>query len=664
MVPIRASDEQELTPSSYSSQSVVTTSTPAAESGSQAIVFTRTLLRQDARWLAAAALLYVIFVIAATLTLHAYFAQTWDVVTFVNAGKSILSPDWAGLYAQSRADRYWPYAYPPLHAFAVAPFVALAGPVPDWLMARVPPLLFDVALGVLLYIVVAQKTRARNLARLALVVWLLNPVTWYDTAVQGHFEAEWLFFVVIAYYLTPSPSPTRRGEDGLTPSPSPTRRGEDGLTPSPSPTRRGEDGLTPDPSPTRRGEDGLTPSRSPTRRGEDDLTRSSSAVRRGEEKWKWLLPTLALAMAFLFKQNAILFALPFWAMLFFNPEKKFAQRVLALFSSFLVYLFPIVLVSLPFLLYSNDYWYMNVQYVADVPLQTQSWLVALAALFSPDNLLLRASSMLTLLAAAAISFFGARRDKSLWLMALLIVLAFFLLSKKVVGYYYVMILPFALVTLIPAKHFRLITLILAAISFIFVSPYFASWANPTHWWAYALLGAANSALWLGIFVWLWIRSPRVLGEGQETNPLHSPRALEQGQETNPLHSPRVLGEGQGVRDISVRELAFLSSALFFSAAAAALVQPFINSQASPIRAPLVAPGTESVVFVSFLAFSLLVCPALAFANYFSRTLARTPPLSPGVWAFVVLLTPLYFLTFALTKESTAGLEALLKAIGM
>jgi hypothetical protein len=654
MVPIRASDEQELTPSSYSSQSVVTTSTPAAESGSQAIVFTRTLLRQDARWLAAAALLYVIFVIAATLTLHAYFAQTWDVVTFVNAGKSILSPDWAGLYAQSRADRYWPYAYPPLHAFAVAPFVALAGPVPDWLMARVPPLLFDVALGVLLYIVVAQKTRARNLARLALVVWLLNPVTWYDTAVQGHFEAEWLFFVVIAYYLTPSPSPARRGE----------------------------------------------------------------------KEWKWLLPTLALAMAFLFKQNAILFALPFWAMLFFNPEKKFAQRVLALFSSFLVYLFPIVLVSLPFLLHSNDYWYMNVQYVADVPLQTQSWLVALAALFSPDNLLLRASSMLTLLAAAAISFFGAQRDKSLWLMALLIVLAFFLLSKKVVGYYYVMILPFALVTLIPAKHFRLITLILAAISFIFVSPYFASWANPTHWWAYALLGAANSALWLGIFVWLWIRSPRALGEGQEMNPLHSPRALGEGQEMNPLHSPRALGEGQemnplhspralgegqemnplhspralgegpetnplhspralgegpetnplhsplplgegqGVRDISVRELAFLSSALFFSAAAAALVQPFINSQASPIRAPLVAPGTESVVFVSFLAFSLLVCLALAFANYFSRTLARTPPLSPGVWAFVVLLTPLYFLTFALTKESTAGLEALLKAIGM
>jgi hypothetical protein len=576
MVPIRASDEHELTPSSYSPQSVVTTSAPAAESGLQAIVFARTLLRRDARWLAAVALLYVIFVVAAALTLHAYFAQMWDVVTFVNAGKSILSPDWAGLYAQSRADRYWPYAYPPLHAFAVAPFVALAGPVPDWLMVRVPPLLFDVALGVLLYVVVAQKTRTRNFARLALVVWLLNPVTWYDTAVQGHFEAEWLFFVVLAYYLTPNPSPARRRADDLTPNPSPARRGEK----------------------------------------------------------KWLLPTLALAMAFLFKQNAILFALPFWMLFLLDREKTVRQRVFSFLASLVLFSIPVILVSLPFLLYSNDYWYMNVQYVAEVPLQTQSWLVALAALFSPDSLLLRASSMLTLLAAAAISYFGARRGMSLWLMALLIVLSFFLLSKKVVGYYYVMILPFALVTFIPAKRVRGMTLIVAAISFIFVSPYFASWTNPTHWWAYALLGAANSALWLGLFVWLWI------------------------------HSPRAVEEGQGVRDGGVRGLAFLSAALFFSAAAAALVQPLINSQASPIRAPLIAPGTESVVLVSFLVFTFLVGLSLILAKYLSRTLAHTPPLSPGVWAFVVLLMPLYFLTFALTKESTAGLEAILKAIGM
>ncbi|MBI4670316.1 MAG: hypothetical protein HY741_01435, partial [Chloroflexi bacterium] len=267
MVPTRASEERELTPPLSPRQMMVTSLAPAAESGSQAIILTRALLRQEARWLGGIALLYFLLVVTTVLALHAYFSQTWDVVTFVNAGKSALSSDWAGLYAQSRADRYWPYAYPPLHAFVVAPFVAAAGTAPEWLMVRVPPLLFDVALGVLLYIIVAHKTRAQNLARLVMLVWLFNPVTWYDTAVQGHFEAEWLFFVVLAYYLTPSPSPTRRGEQNLTPSPSPTRRGEQDLTPSPSPTMREEQNLTPSPSPTRRGEQNLTPSPSPTRRG-------------------------------------------------------------------------------------------------------------------------------------------------------------------------------------------------------------------------------------------------------------------------------------------------------------------------------------------------------------------------------------------------------------
>ena len=559
MVPTRASDERELTPLAPQ-QTIGMSLAPAAESGSQAIVLTRALLRRDARWLGGIALLYALCVVATVFTLHAYFAQTWDVVTFVNAGKSALSPDWAGLYAQSRADRYWPYAYPPLHAFVVAPFVAASGFLPEWLMVRVPPLLFDLALGVLLYIVVAQKTRAQNLARLAMLVWLFNPVTWYDTAVQGHFESEWLFFVVLAYYLTPTLSLKRRGG--------------------------------------------------------------------------WILATLALAVAFLLKQNAILFALPFWAQMLFARDKNPTARVFALGASLTVFAFPVLLVSLPFLLHSNDYWYMNVQYVSDVPLQTQSWLVGVAGIFSADNLFLRASSVLTLVAAAAIAFFGARRGMSLWLMALLIVLAFFLLSKKVVGYYYVMILPFALVTLFPAKRFRLLTFIVAAISFIFVSPYFASWTNQEHWWMYALLGLANSALWLGIFAWLWVNGEREIERDREMREIRE-----------------------------LRELGFISVALFFSAVAAALVQPFINSQSSPIRAPIVAQGSESNFVLSFLAFAFLIFLALIAANCFSRTIARTPRITWGMYALVVLLAPLYFLTFALTKESTAAFGVLLKIVG-
>lgn len=547
MVPTRASEENDLAP--VSRTSVVTHPAPAAESGSQAILLTR-VLTADARWVGGTALLYAALFVVTVITLHAYFEQTWDAVTFVGAGKIVWSADWAGLYAQSRADNYWPYAYPPLHAFVVAPFVAAAGIVPQWLMVRVPPLLFDIALGVLLYCILWQKTGNLHPARMAMAVWLLNPVTWYDTAVQGHFEAEWLFFVVLGYFLFES----RRSRT---------------------------------------------------------------------------LAALALAVGLLFKQNVILFALPFWALILFERGPSLKQRVGALAISLLVFAVPVVTVSLPFLVRSNDYWFMNVQYVANVPLQTQSWLVATAGILSPENLLLQASSVLTLLAAAAIAFFGARRGMNLWVMGLLVVLAFFLLSKKVVGYYYVMLLPFALASLIPLKRARLLTLMVLAIAFIFVSPYFASWANQEHWWLYALLGTANSMLWLGILFWLWRRHDVSSQEGQ-----------------------------------SARVTVFASVALYFAACAAATVQPLVASSTSPIRPPLIPPGNEMHVLASFLAFALLVLLGVWAARFLSRTIARKPPIPWSIYTVVVLLAPLYYLTFTLTKESTAGLELLLKTFGL
>ncbi len=572
MVSSRASQPHNAMPSDSLSQPFVSNFSPAAESGSQALFLIR-----DARWIVGATLLYLVAVVATVFTLHAYFSQTWDVVTFIGAGKTILSPEWNTLYGQSRAANYWPYAYPPLHAFVVAPFLALSWLAPDFLLVRVPPMLFDVALGVLLYAIVARKTKNKILARLAMLVWLLNPVTWYDTAVQGHFEAEWLFFVVLAYYLSPDPSPTRRGEMDLISDLSLTRRGEMDISPDLSPTRRGS----------------------------------------------WIFAMLALSVAFLFKQNAILFALPLWAMMLFGTNTpSFLRRGVSFLVSLVVFSLPILLVSLPFVLYSNDYWYMNVQYVADVPLQTQSWLVALAGLFGADNLFLRASSPLTLIAVVVISIVAARRGMNVWLTATLIVLAFFLLSKKVVGYYYVMLLPFALVTLVPTKHFRLLSLIVVFISFVSLSPYFASWTNPSHVWWYSALGIFNSAVWAWIFVRLW----RGIGSKES-------------------------GE--------MRELAFLSFALFLSAVAAALLQPFINSQASPIRAPLIANGMETQALFSFLAFSFLVSLALIIAVFFTRSLARAIPVPKRTYALVVLLAPLYFLTFTLTKESTMVFELIL-----
>ncbi len=533
---------------------------------------------RDWRWIAGAALVYVVVVVTSVLTLAPYFAQTWDVVTFVGAGRTVLSPDWNALYEVSRADRVWPYAYPPLHAFLVAPFVAAAGGVPDWLLVRIPPLLFDVGLGILLYEIVALKTREVAYARAALAVWLLNPVTWYDTAVQGHFEAEWLFFVVLAYWLAEKP----------------------------------------------------TVGRTTQKSGETFYQWSLALFREG-----WLLPTLALAAAFLIKQNAVLFALPFWAQLLLDSGSgSWRQRGLRIIASMVVFAAPVALVSLPFLAHSNDYWYMNVQYVANVPLQTQSWLVAVAGLDSPENILLRASSLLTLAAAAVLALWAARRGLGLWLAGMAIVLAFFLLSKKVVGYYYVMILPFALVALLPTKHVRALLLIVAACALTSLAPYFAAWTDPAHWWAYALLGIAASGLWLALLVWVW-------------------RA---GIRARPIRDQTARAD--------LAALTFFSVALFFVAAAAALLQPWVSSATSPIRAPLVLPGQEIQTAIVGGVFGVLVLAALFAASRLARAAARSDAISPVLYALAALFAPLYFLTFTLTKESTAALELALQSLGL
>lgn len=507
-------------------------------------------LGREARWIILVSFLYLGLALSTTFALHPYFGQTWDVVTFVNAGKTAFSTEWPGLYAQSRAERYWPFAYPPAHAFAVAPFVALGHLTADWVMVRLPPLLFDLGLGLLLYLIVQQKTGARDLARLTLAVWLLNPVTWYDSVVQGHFEAEWLFFVVLAYWL----AERRRG---------------------------------------------------------------------------WLWPTLSLAAAFLFKQNAVLFALPFWASLFFqNREEPWFHRAARVVASVALFGLPIALASWPFLLYSNDYWFLIVQYVAEVPLQTQSWLVALAAM-DPDHALLGASSAVVFCSAVLIALLAARRGNGFWPTATLIVLAFFLLSKKVVGYYYVMLSPFALITLVPMRRFRLLTWIVGGSAFISLSPYFASWTQPAHGWVYALLGTANSIGWLALLIWLWRQTPSAAIEGQ-----------------------------------NARTLVFVSMALFLCASAAALVQPLVNNPTSPIRAPLVPNGLEPNVTLATLVFMLLVALAIGAAARGSQTIGHKQRIPASALAFIAGMTSLYFLTFTLTKESTAALELVLRSLGL
>jgi hypothetical protein len=338
-------------------------------------------------------------------------------------------------------------------------------------------------------------------------------------------------------------------------------------------------------------------------------------------------------------------------------ETNWVRRMATVAASGLIFAGPVLLVSLPFLLYSGDYLYMNLQYVAGVPLQTQSWLVAVAGIFGPDFFLLQHSTLFVALAACIISFLAARRGFSLWLTGMLIALAFFLLSQKVMGYYYVMLLPFALVELIPARRWNMLLLVIVATSWISLSPYLASWANPGHLPVYAALGTLNSGLWLALFIYLWRNPP--LAIRRDNNPPFPPFIKGGNKAVTPLLYKEGIGEG-----VSERALLFVSAALFSEAVSAALVQPLVDNPTSPIRAPIVPPGLEANALLAFIVFMLLVLAAAYTAVVLTRGRSQAPALPRPMFALALVFAPLFFLTLTLTKESTAFLEILLKSLGL
>ncbi len=519
------------------------------------------------------AFLYATTVLLAALTLSPYFAQTWDVATFIQAAHRFMDGgNPSDLYAVSRAAQTWPFAYPPLHAVAVALALALGNLLhilPEYVWARVPGVLADVGVGIVLYRVVAARSGDCALARAAVLLWLFNPVTFYNTAVQGHFESEWLLFVLLAYV-------------GL------------------------------------------------------------------EHARGVLWPTAALTVAVLFKQIAILFAVPFWGRLLTEAfhdasgtrDASKPRRWIPFLDSFLLFAFLGGAVCLPFLLYSSDFLYMTFAYVADVPVQTQSWIVGLLGAtratrdaLNSDFILLRYQTIATIGASIVISIIAQRKGWSLYLTGALIVLMFFLTSKKVMGYYYVMLYPFLLVECVLRRRFDLLLMALLATTWISLSPYFASWGNPDHWWVYAFLGSLNSLffLWLGLL--LVARKPD-------------------------------FSEKSGFRQWNNPRVAlFVSLGLFGLAALASFLQPLMPNSGSPIRAPIVAAGFESnalVGLVALVALGVIFLIGLAF-------LIR--PMTPGVipraaWAIVLVFVPLFFTVYSLTKESTLIFELVLKTLGV
>lgn len=173
----------------------------------------------DARFLGAIGLAYTCLTIALTLTISPYFALGWDVRTFIGAGWSLWDlADPFAMYVKSRAEFFWPYAYPPLHAALVALFLPISNlvtAIPESVLVRCPVIIFDVALAWMLHRQIGLAAKSIPLARLAALIWLFNPVTIYQTAVQAHFESEWVFLVLVAFVLAPAGPTSRRGAVGL-----------------------------------------------------------------------------------------------------------------------------------------------------------------------------------------------------------------------------------------------------------------------------------------------------------------------------------------------------------------------------------------------------------------------------------------------------------------
>ncbi len=528
----------------------------------------RAVAQSRAVFIASCSIIYAITIVAATLTLNAYFAQTWDVKTFILAAHRFLDGgNPFNLYAQSRAAQTWPYAYPPLHALATAIFLwigNLVSVLPDYVWARVPALIADIGVGIVLFAIVERKSSDESLARTAMLLWLFNPVSFYDTAVQGHFESEWILFVLIAYM---------------------------------------------------------------------SFEKSRGLV----------LSAVALAIAVLFKQVAILFAIPLWIMSLrgaerrSNPHDTWTSTTLRTFFSVVLFALITIAVCLPYLFYSNDFVYMNLTYLENVPVQTQSWLVGLLALTRPardamtsEFFLFRYQTIVMALAAVAISYLAIRRGASLYLTAALVAIVFFLTSKKVMGYYYVMLLPFLFAETLPRRRLALALFAIVLTAWISLSPYYAPWANLDHVWIYAILGAINSVL----FAWMFI----------------SLLSLRGSEAISEIASQKTLA--------MTYPLLFVTLALFVGAALAALLQPFAPDGGSPIRAPIIAPGTEAAAIA---AFGTLVALMLVGMWVLSRTIGNAPR---GAWVTVLVFAPLFFVVYYLTKESTAVFELVLKTIGV
>jgi len=158
-------------------------------------------LGADRRFLLALGVSYAVLTFVVAGAIDPFWRNNWDVQIFAGAGRSFFDGgSLFDLYARSRTQFYWPFPYPPLYAMVLAPFVWLHQVVPalpEDLLVRVPVIIADTSMAALMYALLRKQDRTA--ARIGALVWLMNPVLFYQTAVQAHQESVWLLPVVAAY---------------------------------------------------------------------------------------------------------------------------------------------------------------------------------------------------------------------------------------------------------------------------------------------------------------------------------------------------------------------------------------------------------------------------------------------------------------------------------
>ncbi|HEX8682698.1 MAG TPA: hypothetical protein VF707_10325 [Ardenticatenaceae bacterium] len=342
---------------------------------------------------------------------------------------------------------------------------------------------------------------------------------------------------------------------------------------------------------------------------------------RGRERAWW--PMLLLVAAMAVKQSAVLYAAPF--ALWLLAERRWKD--LATFA--LLFVLGFGGLALPFLLHSDDFRFMLLDFVAQMPVQVQSWQVWTLALpaFAVEQTRTTFPTVryATLLVAGGVTLsalWGLRKGRSWYAIGTMVILTTFLLSHKVMAYHYPMLLPWLIVWGLRTRRFGTVALALVWTSWVLVSPYFAPWASASHLPFYALLGTLNS-IFYGWLLW------QVIVGDEQTESVTRP---EQAQPAANL----------------ARWMVLLATGFIF----ACIAQPI--TALLPRTLPMMLSLLGGVLFVTLLGFSLLatrVERALALPASHSATLP-----SARYIAVALLLVPLFFTWFTMTAEVTAVIE--------